>query len=154
MSGPGDHANVINPPLLLLSAIILGVLLNLGYPLPIMDQATARIAGIAVFFLGFFIGIPAVIQMRKARTTPNPFKPTTAIVQSGPYRFTRNPMYLGFCFWYSGIALYANSAWSFFLLPVLIGALVEWVIVREEAYLEGKFGAEYREYKSRVRRWL
>jgi protein-S-isoprenylcysteine O-methyltransferase Ste14 len=154
MSQQSDHAKVVHPPLIVLSAILIGLLLNWAYPLPIFPHGGSNAAGIAMIILAIFIAISAGVQMRKAHTTPNPYKPTTAIVQGGPYRFTRNPMYLSFCILYSGVALWANSAWSIFLLPVLIGAIMEWVIFREEAYLEGKFGAEYIEYKKRVRRWL
>jgi len=95
-----------------------------------------------------------VFLFRRAGTTPNPTKPTTALVLRGPYRFTRNPMYLGFAALYLGVTLLVNSLWPLLLFPAVVGLVQGRVIAREEAYLEAKFGNEYRAYKMRVRRWL
>ena len=154
MGEKNNLAGVVNPPLLFAVTIIIGLLLNWAYPLPIFRFDWSRELGTAVFLLGFLMGVPAVLQMRKAQTSPNPYKPTSAIVQSGPFRFTRNPIYLSFCIHYTGITLFANSAWLVFFFPVLIGMVIDWVIVREEAYLEKNFGDAYVEYKERVRRWV
>jgi protein-S-isoprenylcysteine O-methyltransferase Ste14 len=96
----------------------------------------------------------AVALFRRAGTTPNPTKPTTALVVRGPYRFTRNPMYLGFAALYLGLTLLVNSLWPLLLFPAVVALVQARVIAREEAYLEAKFGDEYRAYKTRVRRWL
>jgi protein-S-isoprenylcysteine O-methyltransferase Ste14 len=96
----------------------------------------------------------AWVQFRRAGTTPNPTQPTTALVVRGPYRFTRNPMYLSLAALYLGGALRLNSLWPLVLFPVVI-TLIEWrVIAREERYLEAKFGDAYRAYKAGVRRWI
>jgi protein-S-isoprenylcysteine O-methyltransferase Ste14 len=91
----------------------------------------------------------------RAAGTPVPArKPTTTIVRTGPYRFSRNPIYLAFSVFQLGIAIWANSVW---LLATLVGAvaLIHFVVIpREEHYLEKKFGAQYLDYKASVRRWL
>jgi protein-S-isoprenylcysteine O-methyltransferase Ste14 len=96
----------------------------------------------------------AVLEFKRSDTSPKPHKPTTAIVASGPYAVTRNPIYLAFTMIQVGIALWAGSGWMLaFLVPVLV--LTHYgVIVREERYLERKFGDEYLNYRGRVRRWM
>jgi protein-S-isoprenylcysteine O-methyltransferase Ste14 len=83
-----------------------------------------------------------------------PANPTTALVTSGPYRFTRNPMYLGMAFLYVAFAFGFGVMWAMALLPVVILVVDRFVIAREEPYLERKFGQRYRDYKARVRRWI
>ena len=92
--------------------------------------------------------------MLAAETNINPFKPTTSIVSTGPFRFTRNPLYLAMTLIYLGLTLVANTGWCFpLLIPVLL--LIHFgVVAREERYLERKFGESYREYRLRVRRYL
>jgi protein-S-isoprenylcysteine O-methyltransferase Ste14 len=100
------------------------------------------------------LALSAWVQFQRAGTTPNPMRPTTALVVRGPYRFTRNPMYLSLAALYLGAALRLNSLWPLVLFPVVI-TLIEWrVIAREEAYLEARFGETYRAYKAQVRRWI
>ena len=76
------------------------------------------------------------------------------IIRGGPYRFTRNPMYLGMTSMYLGVTLCKNWAWPVFCLPFVWWVMNAYVIAREERYLEAKFGDDYRRYKARVRRWL
>jgi protein-S-isoprenylcysteine O-methyltransferase Ste14 len=81
-------------------------------------------------------------------------KPTTAIVRTGPYRFSRNPIYLAFSLLQLGIAVWLNSWWLVATLAAAV-ALVHYIVIqREEQYLEARFGAEYRDYKVAVRRWM
>jgi len=103
---------------------------------------------------GVALAASAIVLFRRAGTSPVPIQPTTALVAQGPYRFTRNPMYVGLAALYAGIALLVNSLWPLVLLPVVLIAIRWWVIAREEAYLERKFGDAYRAYTRRVRRWL
>ncbi len=84
----------------------------------------------------------------------NPYQPTTAIVTEGPYRFTRNPIYLSLAVLYAGLAVMANALWSLLLLLAVMLIIHYAVILPEERYLEQKFGEEYRSYKAKVRRWL
>jgi protein-S-isoprenylcysteine O-methyltransferase Ste14 len=91
---------------------------------------------------------------RRARTPVDPYTPSEAIVTDGPYRFTRNPAYLGMALTYAGIAIASNAPWALVPLPVAIAVIDRGVIAREERYLERKFGTPYVDYKRRVRRWM
>jgi protein-S-isoprenylcysteine O-methyltransferase Ste14 len=95
-----------------------------------------------------------MVFFRRAGTSMIVTNPTTAMVTSGPYRFTRNPMYLGMAFLYIALALAFGVIWALIVLPAVIVAVDRLVIAREEPYLEAKFGDRYRAYKRRVRRWL
>ena len=92
--------------------------------------------------------------MTQAETNINPMQPATAIVNSGPFRFTRNPLYLSLTIIYCGIALIIGSMWAFPILVVVLAVMQKGVIEREEVYLETKFGPEYLTYKRQVRRWI
>jgi protein-S-isoprenylcysteine O-methyltransferase Ste14 len=99
-----------------------------------------------------FIG--SVGRFRAAGTPVPGNKPTTAIVQSGPYRFSRNPIYLAFSLLHLGIAIWINSLWLIATLVAALGVMARVVIPREEQYLERRFGEEYLTYKKSVRRWI
>jgi protein-S-isoprenylcysteine O-methyltransferase Ste14 len=150
-----DHAPVVlNPLLIYLGLFLLGALLQWILPLPFLAQAPARLIGLVVMLVNLAIGLPAVRAMLRARTSLNPARPVTSLVLSGPYRFTRNPMYLGLTLLFTGLAIIFRLPWALVLVPVVVWLITQWVIVPEERYLEGKFGSQYAEYKSRVRRWL
>ena len=149
-----DIAHVIAPPPLIYALPLLaGLLLHHYYPQAIVPPAWAQILGPLVVVLGFF-GLPAVLAFRRAGTHPQPWKPTTALVVTGPYRFSRNPMYVGFTLFYLGISVWVNSLWPLLLLPLVLVVMSRGVIAREERYLERRFGDDYRAYRARVRRWL
>jgi protein-S-isoprenylcysteine O-methyltransferase Ste14 len=108
---------------------------------------------------GFFIGAIALIvrsvaEFKKAGTAIDPFEETTALVDTGPFAHTRNPLYLALTFTYAGIALAARSALPLAFLPVVLRVMSVGVIEREERYLQRKFGERYRDYRDRVPRWL
>lgn len=152
-----DHPGVIAPPPLLFLGVLGAALLaeRLWRPLPTTlgwgvraGVALALVAAAVVLLLGALGGF------RAARTPPEPWKPTKAIVDTGVYRVTRNPMYVAMTLLYLALALALDSGVALVLLPALV-ALVQWgVIVREERYLEAKFGDDFRAYRARVRRWL
>jgi protein-S-isoprenylcysteine O-methyltransferase Ste14 len=96
----------------------------------------------------------AIRAMRRADTPVDPYEPTTALVIDGPFRFTRNPLYLSLTLVYLGITSLMNAFWPLMLLPAALVIMQRGVIVREERYLESKFGEEYLRYKAKVRRWL
>src|SRR5258708_30166113 len=114
--------------------------------------AALRRGGWALVALALLLAASAGFQMFRAGTTPNPRRPTTALVLHGPYRFTRNPMYLALAFLYLGAALLVNSAWPLALFPVAIMLVERWVIAREEVYLERVLREADRGYNARVRR--
>ena len=110
--------------------------------------------GYLFVLLGLGLPLSAASRFMKARTTLDPHGSVTEIVTSGPYRFSRNPIYLGFVCLLIGFPLIFRSYWGLILSPVLVVLLYQLVIKHEEAYLENKFGETYSNYKSRVRRWL
>lgn len=151
------HAGVrFPPPLVYVAGLVAGVLLDRWRALPMTQAAspirvTIAIAGVvayAVIFLGAFTAF------RRARTTLIPNKPASALVTSGSYRYTRNPMYVSLVALYIGLAAFANSWWPIVLLPLVVLAIDRGVIAREERYLDAAFPAEYGAYRARVRRWL
>ncbi len=141
------------PPVLYAVPLALGLLLQRRLPAPFLPRALAMPVGVLFLTLGL-IGFAAIVAFRRAGTSPNPWRPTTAMVTGGPYRFTRNPMYLGFTLLYLGTACWVNSLWPLLALPVILILMQRLVILREERYLESRFGEEYRTYRNRVRRWI
>jgi protein-S-isoprenylcysteine O-methyltransferase Ste14 len=117
-------------------------------------RGPARILGVALFLAGQGLDLASMLYFRRARTPVIPFKPTTAIVTDGPYRFTRNPIYLGMALSYAGAFLFLGYLWPAVTLPLTIWAVDRWVIAKEERYLESKFGTRYNDYRARVRRWI
>ncbi len=103
-----------------------------------------------------WIALDGVASMRfkRAGTPVIPFRPTTALVIDGPYRFSRNPIYLGMAALYVGLTFLLGIMWALLFLPLVLVAIDRLVIAREEPYLERKFGQDYLEYKQRVRRWI
>jgi protein-S-isoprenylcysteine O-methyltransferase Ste14 len=152
---PPDHSGVaIPPPLLYVVPFLAGLLIHWAHPATLLPRGVTAPFGVILVALGLaLIGFAAASFLR-AHTSPLPIKPTTAIVETGPYRFTRNPMYVGLAVLYLGLTLWVNSLWPLLLLPVALFAIQRFVIAREERYLEAKFGDQYRGYKARVRRWI
>jgi protein-S-isoprenylcysteine O-methyltransferase Ste14 len=149
-----DVANLgaVRPPRVYLAAIVTGVLLQLAMPLPFLPRPMAAgallVAG-AIALLWY-----SVARFRAAGTPVPARRPTTAIVRSGPYRFSRNPIYLAYSLFLLGIAIWLNSVWLVATLAVAVALMHFVVIRREEEYLERRFGAEYLDYKASVGRWL
>ena len=151
-----DVANLgpVRPPLVYLGSILLGLLLHFAWPLALVRQPVGAVIGAGVVLMAVGLFITAVRTFHAAATPVPGNRPTTTIVRTGPYRFSRNPIYLAFSALQVGIALCVGSLW---LLITLVPALVLmsfWVIPREERYLEARFSSEYLSYKSSVRRWL
>ena len=153
-----DHADVaIMPPLLFLGALTLGALLSFVIPIgPGIGSANklALAAGLAFVAIGFVLAGLSVRRFRLAGTSVIPSEPSTALVIAGPYRFTRNPIYIGFVLAYFGLAIVLTSMWVLLLLIPVSLILQRGVVLREEAYLERQFGEAYLKYKARVPRWL
>lgn len=152
---PGDIPHVLAPPpLIFLLPLVATLLVNVWKPWPLLSGIWPHLAGPALIATSLILLLSALRSFRAARTNPKPWKPTTALVIEGPYRITRNPMYVGFTLSYLAIALWVNSAWPLLVLPVVLPVMQWGVIRREERYLERKFGAAYRDYMRTVRRWL
>jgi len=150
-----DHASVkIHPPVLLLIHVVAAFLLNWLIPLPVVFPQGLEWAGYILVFFGLGFAFSAVNQFGKKHTTLDPHGSVSAIVTSGPYRFSRNPIYLGFLCTLAGLPLALENYWGVVLSPVFVMSMVQLVIKHEETYLEEKFKDVYTSYKSRVRRWL
>jgi len=92
--------------------------------------------------------------MMRAGTNVDPTQPATVLVVDGPFKYTRNPLYLSLTLLYAGIAILVNSLWTMLLLPVVLVVMRKGVVDREERYLARKFGEQYLRYKASVRRWI
>jgi protein-S-isoprenylcysteine O-methyltransferase Ste14 len=159
MSEYKDYAQVrIFPPGVPIATILLGYVLNrmipldLGFSLPVPGRywIGGLLAGAAFFGLGVW----AVVLFRRGGQNENPWTPTPFIEQRGPFRITRNPMYLDMVLVCIGFAVMLMNWWILLLTPVGAWLLHRYAILPEEAYLERKFGDDYLAYKKRVRRWL
>jgi protein-S-isoprenylcysteine O-methyltransferase Ste14 len=153
-AAPDSPGVVVFPPFLFFGALFVGIGLQLLWPVHPWPALPARIVGAILAVLGAAVAIPALRRMRRAGTNVHPGKPTTVIVNDGPYRFTRNPIYVANTALYIGLTLLFHAFWPLVsLVPALL--VLHWGVVRrEERYLEAKFGEAYVAYKARVRRWL
>lgn len=136
------------------AGFLLGVAIEVVVPVSGLPSSLALAAGVVGIAAWLALDGWAMLLFQKVRTAIPPTKPTTALVTSGPYRVTRNPMYVGMAFLYAGLALALGMIWSLALLPVVLFIVDRLLIAREERYLAARFGEEYREYKRCVRRWL
>jgi protein-S-isoprenylcysteine O-methyltransferase Ste14 len=152
-----QHAGVrFPPPLVYVIGLLVGWTLNRWIAWPITaGPSRARLAIAVLFVFAYFVlFVGAITVFRRARTTLIPMRPATAFVTSGPYRWTRNPMYVSLVCLYVAAAMFLNTWWALALLPVVVLAIDRLVIVREERYLSATFPAEYAAYRARVRRWI
>ncbi|HEX5848891.1 MAG TPA: isoprenylcysteine carboxylmethyltransferase family protein [Rubrobacter sp.] len=150
-----DNPGVVAPPpFIYAGALVLGLIANRRLRVGFLPRRLRRTLGPSLIFCGFLVGLSGFREVRRAGSSVDPYKPVTAIATGGPYRFTRNPMYLGFTLMYLGISALANAFLPVLLLPGILQLMRRGVIEREERYLERKFGEEYRQYKESVRRWI
>ena len=156
MTDTTDTANVIvRPPIAWAVAVLAGLALNWLMPLRFVPAAVpAGPLGAAVFALAVALLAWAIATISGAGSNVPTSLPTTTIVNTGPYRFTRNPIYLGMVLGLIGLAIALNSLWLLLTLVPFALIIHYGVVAREEAYLERKFGDVYRLYRARVRRWL
>jgi protein-S-isoprenylcysteine O-methyltransferase Ste14 len=153
-----ETAGVIaRPPLLFLAALLLGFvwdrLLPLPFPVPGTDLVHWIIGG-SLSLIGLTLAVAGIRNFSRAGTPVQGNRPTRALVTSGIHGWTRNPIYLGMFLLYGGIGIAAQSPWVLMITLPLAITIRYGVVAREEAYLERRFGGAYRDYKSRVRRWL
>jgi protein-S-isoprenylcysteine O-methyltransferase Ste14 len=173
MSEPLDNPGVwIPPPLFYAMAIVLGLLFDGVHSLPIV-KATVVGSGVSrisssriglgrivldvawLLVAGWlYLTATAFRLFRRRHTSVLPSRPSTTLVVAGPYRFTRNPMYLGFALLTIALSLFLNTWWPIILLVPTLAVVQSFVIAREESYLRRRFGAEYDAYACQVRRWF
>ena len=142
------------PPVIFVILILIGAGLDYVWPLSMGVPPSFESVGIAMCLFGVTVAILVNGTFKRVGTAIEPWKPTTRLITSGFYRWSRNPIYIGFCMFNMGIGIASNSLWIF--LSFIPGAILVYyiAIAKEEAYLEARFGEEYRTYKARVRRWI
>jgi protein-S-isoprenylcysteine O-methyltransferase Ste14 len=155
-NGTEEVANLgfVRPPLVYLSSIAMGLVLEFASPMPFLSHPLSAPIG-SSFVVGAVMLFAFSVRQFRAAGTPVPGnRPTTAIVRMGPYRFSRNPIYFAFSLLQLGIAIWVDSLWLIATLIAAVVLMASVVIPREERYLEERFGAEYRDYRASVRRWF
>ena len=145
---------IVFPPLLYGIAFAVVLALRWFWPMPIFDNAVAFWPGLALVVFGAGIAIWGRNALQAAGTNVSPSLPTTAIVTSGPFRFSRNPLYIAITLVYIGLTLAFNTWWGIVVLVPLLILMHRGVVLREERYLDEKFGETYRQYCSKVRRYF
>jgi protein-S-isoprenylcysteine O-methyltransferase Ste14 len=157
MAGPESRvpqSRVLIPPVYFLVALLLMAFFHNAAPGARLLEAPYRYGGIVLMAIALGLVVWAAALFRRAGTSIRPHLPSTSLVLAGPYRFTRNPMYLGMAGILLGVAVYMGSITPFIVIPAFMALIGERFIVPEEAKLEAAFGRAYRDYKARVRRWL
>ena len=150
-----DHPGVIAfPPLILAVHVTAGGVAYWLWPIPLLPSIAARTIGVILAVAAGAQAFWAARKMKRAGTNVRPSLPTTAIVATGPYRYSRNPMYLSLCLLYLGLSLLINGVLPVLFLVPLALTLHFGVIRREERSLPAKFGETYLAYQCRVRRWI
>jgi protein-S-isoprenylcysteine O-methyltransferase Ste14 len=148
------NAGLVRPPIVYLGSIGLGLLLHRSWPIELLPASASMPIGAMVVLLAAALFISAVRTLRKAGTPVPGNRPTTSIVRTGPFGFSRNPTYLAFTLFQAGIAAWVNSLGVLLMLLPALAVMGLVVIPREERYLEARFPSEFVPYKRDVRRWL
>jgi protein-S-isoprenylcysteine O-methyltransferase Ste14 len=150
-----DRPGVIAPPpLIYMAALLLALGIHLLAPWALPVPVWARWLGAGLVLLAVIVAITARMTFARQGTNVNPYKPALALVTAGPFRFTRNPMYVSMTTLYVGLLLWTRIGWLLLLAPFVLALMHFGVVLREERYLARKFGAEYDAYRARVRRYL
>ena len=144
----------IYPPVYFVFAFLLMVGLDFGLPIRDVIPTAPRRLGIAIVLAGVALNIWAAGLFTRAGTNIKPLEPSSALVVQGPFRWSRNPMYLGMAISLLGLGVLLGSLTPFAVVPAFMLWIQHRFIRREEAMLETTFGAAYAEYRSKVRRWL
>ncbi|MPW05634.1 isoprenylcysteine carboxylmethyltransferase family protein [Paraburkholderia sp. CNPSo 3155] len=148
------NPGIIRPPFVYLGAIVVGVLLHFAWPVQLVPHSASGPLGGSAVLVAVVLFVWAVRTLRAADTPVPGNRPTTAIVCKGPFRYSRNPIYLAFSLLQLGVAFSVNSLWLLVTLVPAVALMSLVVIPREERYLESRFPSEYLPYKASVRRWL
>ena len=145
---------IVPPPFLFLIAIAGGVLVDGNVWTAHHMVHASQWTGAPIGLVGVALIVLTLALFRRFRTRPEPWEPDSALIEAGPYRVSRNPMYLGMALTSTGIALFFESIVALLLIAVVVVLIDRFVIAREEAYLQRRFGAEYEAYRRKARRWL
>jgi protein-S-isoprenylcysteine O-methyltransferase Ste14 len=149
----GPNPGLLRPPVIFLCAILLGVALNRAWPLHFMPR-NVGVLGPLITVCAVLLFLLSYREFRAAGTSVRGSERTSTIVQTGPYGFSRNPIYLAFILFVLGLSVWLNNLWLLVTLVPAVGIMAMVVIPREERFLERNFNDQYSSYKARVRRWL
>jgi len=144
----------VPPPLIFACAFALGWLLQRRFPFSAWPRSLGRVLAWPCLAGSALLAAWGFSWFMRRRTSPIPFRPSAALITSGPYRFSRNPLYLSLVLLYASLALRFAVPWAVLFLFPALAALQRWIIAEEERGLERQFGRDYLDYKTRVRRWL
>jgi protein-S-isoprenylcysteine O-methyltransferase Ste14 len=160
-TGDSDHSedrhgpNVrVHPPIIFAISILAGIGLNNLWELEMPLGVHGRVYGGVIIFLATLIAAWSLLKFHKAQTDVRPDKPDSALITTGPYRYSRNPLYIVLTLAQITTAVWLNNLWILLLVLPSILAVTRYAIEREERYLEKLFGQHYLDYKQRVRRWF
>jgi protein-S-isoprenylcysteine O-methyltransferase Ste14 len=151
--GGGPLPGPLRPPVVFLCAILLGIALDRAWPLPFLPSAL-QLLGPLIALCAVLLFVFSYLEFRAAGTSVRGSKRSTAIVRTGPYRFSRNPIYLSFILLVLGLLFWLNNLWLLGTLVPAVAFIAAVVIPREEQFLERNFRDQYLSYKASVRRWL
>jgi protein-S-isoprenylcysteine O-methyltransferase Ste14 len=151
LNGPGLR---IHPSLIYMASMLVGTGLEKLHPLPMPFRLPGTATGVILIGIAGAIAIWALLQFHRAETDVRTDTPDDALITGGPYRFTRNPLYIVLTLTQVTAAFWLDSLWILVLTPASVIVITAYAITREERYLEKRFGQEYLDYKKRVRRWL
>jgi protein-S-isoprenylcysteine O-methyltransferase Ste14 len=157
MENKNDNPGIyIPPPLLYVATFFAAVLIQRLLPLnkTFFNTTTSKVIGAVIILIGLFFNFPALRQFFKTKNTVVTIKPANSLQTTGIYSVTRNPMYISLLLFYTGLSFIFGNWWNLVLLPILILIVQQYVIKREEKYLDRRFGQQYFDYKAKVRRWL
>jgi protein-S-isoprenylcysteine O-methyltransferase Ste14 len=149
----GPNPGLLRPPIIFLCAILIGLALNLARPLHFMPR-NVGLLGLLVTACAVVLFLFSYREFRAAGTSVRGSERTSTIVRTGPYRFSRNPIYLAFVIFVVGLSVWLNNLWLLLTLVPAVGIIAMVVIPREERFLERNFNEQYSSYKASVRRWL
>jgi protein-S-isoprenylcysteine O-methyltransferase Ste14 len=149
----GPNPGLLRPPIIFLCAILLGIALNWAWRLHFLPGHVGLL-GPLITLCAVLLFLLSYREFRAAGTSVRGSERTSTIVRTGPYRFSRNPIYLAFILFVLGLSVWLNNLWLLVTLVPAVGIIAMVVIPREERFLERNFNDQYSSYKARVRRWL
>ena len=151
---PKNPSGATHPAAFIVAWAVLGIVLQRVVPLHLPAWRAVGAMGTATTFIGVVVTVWSLVELARHRTTVEHKVATTALVTTGPFRFSRNPTYIGLMAILLGLAVEYDNVWLAFLVAGFAAGIGKFTVRREEAYLERVFGDEYRGYRTSVRRWL